>query len=91
MVLVGPGEEPMARELEAAMKTRPISPAADLVPCDELKPPPRDLKLLVTTDTGPRHHAVAFRVPVVVVMSPIDPRYTADGVFSFLHTPSPLS
>ncbi len=34
------------------------------------------LSVLVTTDTGPRHVAAAFGVPVVVVMGPTDPRYT---------------
>ncbi|MBI4582661.1 MAG: lipopolysaccharide heptosyltransferase II [Planctomycetes bacterium] len=77
VILVGPGEEPIARELEAAMKRRPISTAADPVPLDVLKPLVRDLKLLVTTDTGTRHYAVAFHIPVVVVMGPTDPRYTA--------------
>ena len=32
---------------------------------------------MVTTDTGPRHYATALGVPVVVVMGPTDPRYTA--------------
>ncbi len=32
--------------------------------------------LMVTTDTGPRHLAVAFDVPIVCVMGPTDPRYT---------------
>jgi heptosyltransferase-2 len=31
----------------------------------------------VTNDTGPRHYAVAFDIPAVVIMGPTDPRYTA--------------
>ncbi|MCH2376133.1 MAG: lipopolysaccharide heptosyltransferase II, partial [Planctomycetes bacterium] len=37
----------------------------------------RDLQLLVTTDAGPRHYAAAFGTPVVTVMGPTDPRYSA--------------
>ena len=37
----------------------------------------RDLRLLVTTDTGPRHYATAFRVPAVVIMGPTHPGWTA--------------
>ncbi len=33
--------------------------------------------LLITTDSGPRHMAVAFSVPHVVLMGPTDPRFTA--------------
>ena len=76
ILLVGPGEEPIATAIERHMRHRPISTASSLVPLDELKALVRDLRLLVTTDTGPRHYAVAFRVPVVVLMGPTDPRYT---------------
>ena len=41
-----------------------------------LKPLIKRCQLLVTNDTGPRHYAVAFGVPVVVIMGPTDPRYT---------------
>jgi heptosyltransferase-2 len=34
-------------------------------------------KLVLTNDTGPRHIAVALGIPVVCVMGPNDPRYTA--------------
>ncbi len=76
IILVGPGEEAIADAMERRMKHRPISTARSIVPLDELKPLVRDLALLVTTDTGPRQYAVAFRVPIVVVMGPTDPRYS---------------
>jgi heptosyltransferase-2 len=41
-----------------------------------LKPLVKRCNLMVTNDTGPRHYAVAFDVPVVVLMGPTDPRYT---------------
>jgi heptosyltransferase-2 len=50
------------------------------VPLDVLKPLARRASLMVTTDTGPRQFAVAFDVPVVVVMGPTDPRFTANDL-----------
>ena len=76
IVLVGPGEEPIAAEIEQAMETPVISTASDILPLDVLKPIVRDLDLLVSTDTGTRQYAVAFDVPVAVVMGPTDPRYS---------------
>jgi heptosyltransferase-2 len=45
-----------------------------------LKPLVKRCDLLVTNDTGPRHYAVAFDVPVVVIMGPTDPRYTSSNL-----------
>ncbi|MHC5172345.1 MAG: glycosyltransferase family 9 protein [Planctomycetota bacterium] len=42
-----------------------------------LKPLIKRCDVLITNDTGPRHYAVAFNVPVVAIMGPTDPRYTA--------------
>ena len=75
MLFSGPGEEAIARELIGKMKTRPITTDRPL-DLDLLKPFIRDLKLLVTTDSGPRHYGTAFRVPTVVVMGPTDPRWS---------------
>lgn len=80
LLLVGPGEESIAREILAASETRPIYDPAHPIPLDVLKPVVRDLALLLTTDTGTRHYAVAFGVPAVVVMGPTDPRWTAYGL-----------
>ena len=35
---------------------------------------------MITTDTGPRHLAVAFDKPVVCLIGPTDPRYTNYGL-----------
>jgi heptosyltransferase-2 len=75
MLFNGPGEDAIARDLVAAMQTRPIT-TEQPIDLDLLKPFIRDLKLLVTTDSGPRHYATAFRVPTVVVMGPTDPRWS---------------
>jgi heptosyltransferase-2 len=76
LILVGPGEEPIACAIAAAMRHPPVSTADSLVPLDELKPIIRDLKLLITTDTGPRQYAVAFRVPLVALFGSTDPAYS---------------
>jgi heptosyltransferase-2 len=36
----------------------------------------KNASLVIANDTGPRHIAVAFDTPVVVIMGPTDPRYT---------------
>jgi heptosyltransferase-2 len=76
ILLGGPGEKDILNAIADAMETDPINTGDDPIPLGELKPTIRDLALLVTTDTGPRHYGVAFRVPLVCLMGPTDPRYT---------------
>ena len=76
IIFLGPGEEGIGDAIEKRMETPVINTAPDILPLDVLKPVVRDLKLMVSTDTGPRQYAVAFGVPVVVVMGPTDPRYS---------------
>ena len=76
IIFAGPGEEAIAEELESAMETTPINTAASPLGLDLLKPFVRDLDLLVTMDSGPRHFGVALGVPTVVIMGPTDPRWT---------------
>ena len=76
LLLGGPGEKDILNAIADAMETEPISTADDPIPLGELKPIIRDLAVLVTTDTGPRHYGVAFRVPIVCLMGPTDRRYT---------------
>ena len=53
-----------------------INTGPDNVSLELLKPMIQRCQLLITNDTGPRHYAVSFDVPVVVIMGPTDPRYT---------------
>ncbi|OGV78525.1 MAG: lipopolysaccharide heptosyltransferase II [Lentisphaerae bacterium RIFOXYB12_FULL_65_16] len=76
LLLVGPREEEIARRIREASHTELVDTASDPVDLALLKPLIRRCSLLVTNDTGPRHYAVAFNVPVVVIMGPTDPRYT---------------
>lgn len=75
-VIGGPGEAAIAAELAAAA----CVPVADLTSCGIdlhlLKPVVARSRLLVTTDSGPRHYGIAFGVPTVCVMGPTHPGYS---------------
>ncbi len=81
VVLSGPAgeEQELALRIAASAPGKPLLPAVgkNLVRLGPLKAVVRKSRLMVTTDSGPRHAAVAFRVPHVVVMGPTDPRFTA--------------
>ncbi len=72
----GPGEESVAAEVAGKLKAKPVLGPEKALGLAGLKSAASRLSVLVTTDTGPRHVAVAFGVPVVVVMGPTDPAYT---------------
>jgi heptosyltransferase-2 len=76
VIAPGPGEENIALEVERHMKYRPLNLAQEVVPLDVLMGLVEKASLVITNDTGPRHFAVAFDKPVVVLMGPTDPRYT---------------
>jgi heptosyltransferase-2 len=77
IIFCGPGEEDICNEIASKCETaKPINTAHDIIALDDLKAFVERLSLMVTTDAGPRHYAVAFDVPVVVVMGPTDRRYT---------------
>ncbi len=80
LVLCGPGEESLARAVAAAAGPAAIDSSRQVLPLELLKPVLRRSALLVTTDTGPRHIATAFRTPCVVLMGPTDPRHTASNL-----------
>jgi heptosyltransferase-2 len=76
-LFVGPGEDRIAQSIVATSKAKIVNTGPDRIDLGLLKYLIRRCQLLITNDTGPRHYAVAFNVPVVVVMGPTDPRYTA--------------
>ena len=80
LVLCGPGEEELARAISAASGAAAIDTSAQPLALELLKPVLRRARLLVTTDTGPRHIATAFGTPCVVLMGPTDPRHTASNL-----------
>jgi len=76
LVLVGPGEEDVGREVERHLRGRRIGTADAPLSFGPLKAALRRSLVLLTTDAGPRHVAVALDRPVVTVMGPTDPRYS---------------
>jgi len=76
MLFTGPGEADIGHKIVALSRAAIINTGPDKVNLALLKPLIQRCRLLVTNDTGPRHYAVAFDVPVVVIMGPTDPRYT---------------
>jgi heptosyltransferase-2 len=76
MLFIGPGEEAIGQTIVQQSKAKIINTGPDNVDLALLKPLIHRCRILVTNDTGPRHYAVAFGIPVVVIMGPTDPRYT---------------
>ena len=76
LLFIGPGEERIGHKIVQLSNAAIINTGADHVDLALLKPLIQRCRLLVTNDTGPRHYAVAFGIPVVVIMGPTDPRYT---------------
>ncbi|MEN6576465.1 MAG: lipopolysaccharide heptosyltransferase II [Phycisphaerales bacterium] len=73
----GPGEEGIIQAILDRTEVDLIDTRSDKVDLELLKPLVKRCNLFVTNDTGPRHYAVAFDVPTVVIMGSTDPRYTA--------------
>jgi len=80
LLLAGPGEEQIAEAILQESRANIIDTHNDGVDLELLKPMVQRCNLLITNDTGPRHYAVALDVPVVVIMGPTDPRYTASNL-----------
>ncbi len=76
LLFIGPGETDIGNKIVQLSRTKIINTGPDKVDLSLLKPLIQRCRLLVTNDTGPRHYAVAFDIPVVVIMGPTDPRYT---------------
>ncbi len=77
MLFGGPGEESLAQAIVEKSRAAIINTAPDHIDLADLKPLIKRCDLLVSNDTGPRQYAVAFDVPVVVLMGPTNPLYTA--------------
>jgi heptosyltransferase-2 len=71
----GPGEEALANDIDGRMQERAcvVAPAS----LAELAALVAGAALHLGNDAGPRHVAVAFDVPTIVLIGPTDPRHTA--------------
>ena len=89
VVTCGPGEERIAEQIAETAAATPRSPLTKggkgglfifdrpRLSLGELKSLIRRSDLLICNDTGPRHLAKAFGVPVVTVFGPTHPEWTA--------------
>ncbi|MBY0456833.1 MAG: lipopolysaccharide heptosyltransferase II [Gemmataceae bacterium] len=77
LVLCGPAERTLAREIADLSRSPHVFPLSDTVPSLGLtKALIRRADLLVTTDSGPRHFAAAFERPVVSLFGPTHIEWT---------------
>ncbi|GAB4138899.1 MAG: lipopolysaccharide heptosyltransferase II [Planctomycetota bacterium] len=75
LVVVGPAEVELGRQI--ARKAGVIGLTDPVLGLGHLKALVSRCSLMITGDTGPRHLAVAFDRPIVCLMGPNDPGYTA--------------
>ncbi len=80
LMFTAPGEEQIAQEIMAQTDASIIDMRHEGLDLDLLKPLIKRCGLLVTNDTGPRHYAVAFDVPVAVIFGSTDPGLTASNL-----------
>jgi heptosyltransferase-2 len=77
LTVCGPREESLARQITRAANHPRIHSLADHpLSIGPLKAVVRRGRLMVTTDTGPRHLAAAFDVPHIALCGPIDPAWS---------------
>jgi heptosyltransferase II len=76
LVVCSPREVEIARSVAAKMSSPGIPLVDPVVGLGPLKSLVRRCKILITNDTGPRHFAAAFGVPVVTIFGPTDPRWS---------------
>jgi heptosyltransferase-2 len=72
----GPKDRDVARAVSSSMRHEAIVLDQPVLSLGPLKALVRRSSLLVTNDTGPRHFAIAFGVPVVTLFGSTDPRWT---------------
>src|SRR5207248_5111138 len=71
LVLCGPGERDLARQIVARARRPGVTSLADVpLSLGLTKACVRRADLLITTDSGPRHFAAAFDRPVVTLFGP---------------------
>jgi heptosyltransferase-2 len=76
VVTYGPGEEELARRAVGAMTCKRHVMENPMITLGQLMAVVKRADLLLCNDTGPRHFAKAFGVPVVTVFGPTWPEWT---------------
>lgn len=77
LVICGPAEKETAQWIESEVSQRRVRSMADQdLSIGVAKACVKRSQLMITTDSGPRHFAPAFNVPVISLFGPIDPRWS---------------
>ena len=76
VVTYGPGEAELARRAIGSMRCGPLVMDNPAITLGQLMAVVKRADLLLCNDTGPRHFAKAFGVPVVTVFGPTWPEWT---------------
>ncbi|MEA3364560.1 MAG: glycosyltransferase family 9 protein [Candidatus Hydrogenedentes bacterium] len=77
VLLTGPGEEDTRDAVLATVKCSPIIADDGHPTIDTLKASISLADILIGNDSGPRHVAIAFKKPVICIMGPTSPHYSA--------------
>jgi heptosyltransferase-2 len=80
VVLCAPGEEEIGARVRSFARRPLVDTGLAPLTIDVLKAVIARAAVLLTNDTGPRHIAASFRVPIVCLMGPTDPTYTDTDV-----------
>ena len=72
---VGPGEEAIGRQVATAAAGDVLVAPPGAIDLKVLKGVIQRSALVIANDTGPRHYAVAFDIPNVVILGPTNRRY----------------
>lgn len=76
LISSAPKERVIVESIKRQMRRAPVDLAKAGLTLGSLKEIVRRCDLMITNDTGPRHIAAAFNVPVVTLFGPTDPRWT---------------
>jgi len=76
LISCGPKERDIAQAVAESMRSPGLLLDRPMLTLGPLKALIRRSHLLVTNDTGPRHFAIAFGVPVVTLFGSTDPQWT---------------
>jgi heptosyltransferase-2 len=82
VVLAGPGEDELARDIIGQMRHPAVTFPSSEVDLATLKAVVARLELMVTNDTGPRHIAAALGVPTVTIFGPTHRAWGDTGAFA---------
>ncbi len=79
LVLCGPGERDIARTIERSASTDHIVSLAEAgLSIGQTKALLQQCRMLVTTDSGPRHLAAGLGIPTVALFGSTDPRWSGN-------------